>query len=95
MIISLKKCHFNCILFCFVSLYYLQNPVILKASKGATCNHAVTVINDSTMPVVYDIHIEGDSDVLSVSPSTLDMQPKQCATLSVSYIPQTYNAVKG
>ena len=52
-------------------------------------------MNDASLSVIYDITVDGDNDVLFVSPNSLNLEPKQCATISVTFTPQTYCIAKG
>ncbi|XP_055934602.1 centrosomal protein of 192 kDa-like isoform X2 [Argiope bruennichi] len=73
-----------------------QNRLLFCSEAGSICNQNVTVKNQCSFPVVYDLMIVGDdSNSFSVSPMTLNLQPLQCSTVTLTFSPTSTLVVKG
>ncbi|GBN28089.1 Centrosomal protein, partial [Araneus ventricosus] len=73
-----------------------KNRLLLCSETGSVCNQNVTVKNQCSFPVVYDLMVVGDdSDSFSISPTSLNLQPLQSYALKISFSPTSTLVIKG
>ncbi|GIY86073.1 centrosomal protein [Caerostris extrusa] len=72
-----------------------QNRLLLCTEMESVCHRNATVKNQCSFPVVYDLMIvEDDTSSFSVSPASLDLQPLQTSTVTISFTPNSTLVVK-
>ncbi|KAG8200696.1 hypothetical protein JTE90_022313 [Oedothorax gibbosus] len=67
----------------------------LNARVGATCSKNLTVKNEASFPIMYNLSVMADNESFKVSPPSLNMKSMQSASITVSFSPTSADDVKG
>ncbi|CAL1274233.1 unnamed protein product [Larinioides sclopetarius] len=73
-----------------------KNRLLLCSETGSACSQNVTLKNQCSFPVVYDLMVDGnDCNSFSISPTSLNLEPLQCSAIKISFSPTSTLVVKG